>query len=809
MKRISFIVLLSAIAVQLFSQIVTTTPSPIPVGYTDEVVLTYDPTAGNGGMAKATACYSHIGLLTEKSKNTSDWKYIKVDAWGKKTEPQWTKVGNYWQLTINNLNAYFGCPTDETITALIMVFHDGNGDNSMQGKTANGKDIIIYLGKETTDDDIWSKITLEDPIIEARPKGVEMGIYYDENDPTTVTLCTYAAGKASAASNAELQPAQHVYLIGDMTNWELNKDYQLKRDGNYFWIKLTGLKARKEYRFQYAVMRADGVKKQVSDLFSEKVLCKDEDEYEPRTVNPYLIGYPSKGADGGYVSVLQTGKKAYEWSDATLNFNRPDKNNLVIYELWIYDYTPARSIAGLMSRLDYIQNLGVNAIELMPVTEFDGNYNWGYSPNHYFALDKAYGTPEQMKQLVDECHKRGIAVILDMVFNHVTGNNPMNKLYPYGSELAYNPWFNVTAPHKNEDGGVEYYQDWNHDFAPVRNMCSRALQYWLTEYKVDGFRMDLSHGFCGPNCNNRYNNLKEYYNAVKAVSPDAYFIQEYWGGGYPYQSDLINDGMLCWTGNGLSNAYGQLAMGYTDNSSIVDANRDGYVAYNESHDEERNFYKAKTYGPAVIKNDTEKRINRVPAVMAFNTLLNGSHMLYQFGELGYDYSIDNNGRTGTKPQPATLGWLTWGHLRMQQYEKVAQAIQLRTRLLPQVFAGNPTTQSLASSFVRTVRWGNEVYVAANFSPDQKNAINLPSGTWYDYYEQTKANTSTYVLEPGEVKIFTGKQLPLPVVDGSQTGLVDIYPAQNFQNESYKVLYNGQLRIIRNGQVYDAAGRRVE
>ena len=231
-----------------------------------------------------------------------------------------------------------------------------------------------------------------------------------------------------------------------MTDWRLSNDYQLFKDGNYFWIKLENLEKGKQYRFQYAVVRSDGVKKQISDLFSE-LLIHPDDKWEPRAVNPDIIGYPLRGADGGYVTVIQPGKPKFEWSDATLNFQRPKLNNLIIYELWVYDHTPERSIPGLMRRLDYLQNLGVNAIELMPITEFDGNNNWGYSPNHYFALDKAYGLPDQLKTFIDECHKRGMAVILDMVFNHATGLNPMNKLYPYGTDLAKNPWFNVSAPH--------------------------------------------------------------------------------------------------------------------------------------------------------------------------------------------------------------------------------------------------------------------------------------------------------------------------------------------------------------------------
>ena len=179
----------------------------------------------------------------------------------------------------------------------------------------------------------------------------------------------------------------------------------------------------------------------------------------------------------------------------------------------------------MLRRLDYIQSLGVNAVELMPICEFDGNYNWGYSPCLYFAPDKAYGTANQLKTFIDECHKRGMAVILDMVFNHATGNNPMNKLYPYGDDLKNNPWFNVTAPHSDN-----VYEDWNHGFEPAHEMFIRALQYWLKEYKVDGYRLDLSHGLCSNQANTSVANLKDYYQkGVQAVASDAYMILEHWG----------------------------------------------------------------------------------------------------------------------------------------------------------------------------------------------------------------------------------------------------------------------------------------
>lgn len=607
------------------------------------------------------------------------------------------------------------------------------------------------------------------PVQAARPAGVDMGIFYDENDHTKVTLSTYAASKTA--------PAKHVFVVGDFNNWAVSNSYQMKQDGNFFWLEINGLTPQKEYAFQYVVVREDSVVKKLSDLYSEKVLHKD-DQYEPTTVNPDLMKYPVQG--DGYVTVIQTNKPAYQWSDATLNFKRPNKNNLIIYELWVYDYTPERSIAGLMKRLDYIENLGVNAIELMPVTEFDGNYNWGYSPNHYFALDKAYGTPEQLKAFVDECHKRGIAVILDMVFNHATGLNPMNKLYPYGTELAHNPWFNVNAPHSDN-----VYEDWNHDFELTKLMFTRALQYWLKEYKIDGYRMDLSHGLCGTT-NNAMTHIADYYNnGVKAVSEDAYFILEHWGSNMGSdRPKLISQGMMCW--DNVTEAYQETAMGWLGSKADFNrANRDGYVTYCESHDEERMQYKAKMYGNADLKTNEEARLNRVAVNVAFNVLLNGPHMLWQFEEIGYDFSINSSdekpdeynedNRCAKKPSPYTLGYFE-SEIRMKQYTQIAQIIQLRTKLLPEVFEGNPTVANITGSReLRTVQWGSDVCLVGNFSAVYDQTATVPEGTWYNYFTQQLQPAGDVTLKPGEMLLLTGKQLQLPNVD---TDVENVFMPEN-------------------------------
>ncbi len=878
MKKLTSLFALFLLSVGYLAAQVTTSPAFITKGYDDEITIIFNPNEGSKGMADATACYAHTGVITDKSNG--QWKYAPT--WrGGEDKYKMTKQGNNWVLKITpNMYSYYGCSPDEQILKLAFVFNDGpNG--SKEGKTAEFGDIFIDLVDEGLFAKIASpatdllisegeKVTFECASSEtaglslaingnivkeasgtaltyeheftaggdykvvftasangetktderaitvmktteqkARPIE-DMGIHFSD-DNTSVTLVTYAASKTA--------PAKAVYVVGDFNDWTISGQYQMYRDGNYFWLTINNLVPGEDYAFQYWVIRADGQMKKLSDLYSTELLHPD-DKYEPAKVNPDLREYPEKG--DSYVTVIRPGKKAYAWSDATLNFKRPNKNNLVIYEMWVYDWSPDRSIPAVQLRLDYLQNLGVNAIELMPLCEFDGNYNWGYSPNHYFAPDKAYGSEQQIKEFIDACHKRGIAVIVDMVFNHATGLNPMNKLYPYGAELAQNPWFNTDPPH-----GDNVYEDWNHDFPETKNMFRRSLQYWLNEYKVDGFRMDLSHGLCGTTFD-RLDHIRDYYKAVQEASAGAYFILEHWGDqSNSDRTTLINEGMLCW--DNTNNAYSQTAMGWLkDGDSFSNANRDGYVTYCESHDEERNFYKALVWGVDILKNDTEARVNRVPMNMAFNVLLNGPHMIWQWNELGYEFSINstkggkndhtnNDNRCSKKEQPEKMGWFK-DPVRMASYRKVAQLIQLRTKLAPQVFEGNHTSTKIGSGQkIRTIAWGtgvDAIYVVGNFSATETLSAELPAGTWYDYYAQKKHSGTSVSLAPGELAIFTAKQFALPVVPEEYEfpiydGLENISTTNTTFNVYPSITY-GEVYVPENSnvQVYNLSGQCI-
>lgn len=775
---------------------ITTDPAVIPLGYKGKIVVTFDPTGTP--MAGKTTCYAHTGATTKEKGN-----WTCAPAWKTNTDKyKLTKSGTKWVLTIGDLYSYYDCAANMEITGLNFVFRDQNA-------TAQTGDILYPFGFED-----------KAPTTKARPSGITDGIFYDSADPTKVTVSLLVQPSKSGVT------ASNVYILCDANHWSFNNNYQCYKDGNYFWYTFTGLTAGKEYAFQYGVKMSNGSFVQMSDPYSTKVL-HDDDKWEPKTVDPTLMNYPNGGS--GYVTVIQPGKKAFNWSSATLNFKRPNKNNLVIYEIWPYSWSKERSFKSILQHIDYLADLGINALEFMPLSEFDGNLSWGYSPNHYFALDKAYGTETEFKTIVDECHKRGIAVIVDMVFNHVTGNSPLEKLYGGYNNLKDNPYFNTSAPH-----GASVFEDWNHDYTPTKNHLTRALKFWMEEYKVDGFRMDLAHGFCGAgNCNNRITVTNHYYtNGVKAVASDGYFILEHWEPKSGELDGYVNKGMMCWENT--NKAYCELAMGFyngTTSSDLSRANKDGYVSYTLSHDEQRPFWKAKQYGNGAVKTNESTRLSRVPTVMAMCGMLNGPQMIYQFDELGYDYSFCSNS-TGTagnnndkadygseqaqpchdtdaKPIPESLGWFS-NTDRVNAYKKTAQIFQLRTRIAPSVFEGNPTSADLAhGKQLRSVIWGsgnNRIFIIANVGTTAQN-FTLPTGNnWFDYLAGSTSQLTagkSISLAGGDVKVYTASKYNLPDVDVTKlfVGIEDV-EAEDAKSSIYPSITSDFVKIDSEEAISD-------
>ena len=480
-----------------------------------------------------------------------------------------------------------------------------------------------------------------------------------------------------------------------------------------------------------------------------------------------MPSYPQK-ADG-LVATFQTNKPAYQWE--VPNFTMHPHENMVIYELLLRDFTVDKTLQGTLNKLSYLKNLGITAIELMPIHEFDGNNSWGYNPNHFFAPDKAYGSPEMYKRFIDACHKEGIAVIIDVVFNHATGNHPFAKLYwddKISKTTSDNPWFNVDAPHP-----YSVFHDFNHEFDGTREYFKRVLQYWIQEYKIDGYRLDLTKGFTQKSSDtntasnydqSRIDILTDYYNASKAVKSDVMFILEHFCNNSE-ETVLANAGMYLW--RNINNQFSEAAMGYQPGLNSTPRR---WVGFAESHDEERNFYKAKTWGSGIIATDSIARIKRVPLNIAFTTLMPGPKMIWQFGEIGYDISIDKNGRTSEKPNP--FGWLNLPH-RKQAYNDAAKILNMRKQY-PNAFINGSYQLNVGASDwdagKRIALTHNDLNMITlgNFKASTAVTANpnfSKTGIWYELMTGEELNVSntnmTMNLQSGELRIYTDRKINLP------------------------------------------------
>ena len=266
-------------------------------------------------------------------------------------------------------------------------------------------------------------------IVEPVPIGMKNGINYITGDETKAVLVLLVPEK------------EFVYVVGDMTDWQIKPEYLMKKspDGKKFWIELKGLTPKKPYVFQYWI---DGNIK-VADPFADQIADPWNDKYIESSVFPNLPVYSRE--DLGIAAVLTTGQTPYQWSSTESAWKRPDANHLVIYELHIRDFIDSHNFKDLTDTLSYLKRLGVIAIELMPVNEFEGNDSWGYNPSFFFAVDKSYGPKEQLKKFIETAHQHGMAVITDLVLNHAFGQCPLVQMYFDKSEnkpSQNNPWFN-------------------------------------------------------------------------------------------------------------------------------------------------------------------------------------------------------------------------------------------------------------------------------------------------------------------------------------------------------------------------------
>jgi glycosidase len=700
-----------------------------------------------------------------------------------------------------------------------------------------GINTVVIVGKDTGNvyDSVKFDLMINQPVIDSLlPSGTQLGVNY--NSPSSVTLALLAPQKS------------FVYLIGDFNDWKVMPSYFMNRDSArtdsvVWWITINNLTPRQEYAYQFLV---DG-NLRIADPFTHKILDPSNDQYIPASVYPNLKAYPYNKTSE-IVSVLQTNQQPYSWK--ITSFNKPDKSKLVIYELLVRDFVSTHWYQTIMDTLNYLKSLGVNAVEIMPVMEFEGNDSWGYNPSFHLALDKYYGTPDAFKGLIDSAHSKGIAVILDVVLNHVYGENPLVRMYfagnsSDGSQILTtpgNPYFNTSSPNPVYHWGA----DFNHALPATQYYVDRVTSYWIQEYHIDGFRFDFAKGFTNtPGDGSAYdasriNIMQRIAKKIWTIDPASILILENFVANTEEQVESAF-GFLSW-GN-MNYNYNQATMGYMygpggDDMSWNLSNayygtlgwpRPSLVTYMESHDEERLMFKNETYGnKSTFYNveDTATALRRMGEAGAFFFTIPGPKMIWQFGELGYDYSI--NYPSGTSSDRVTDKPIRWDYLKNPNRQRLYKIWTAEIKLRENYPAfQNLNTMSLVDS-LKTMHLSDntmDVVIFGNFSvwPSSLKPQFQKIGMWYDYFSGDSVNVAavdtSFALNPGEYHIYTSVKLPVPDtavlitdIKKKNDSIIESYSlSQNYPNPfnpstiiNYEIPKAGLVSI----KIYDVLGREI-
>ncbi len=867
----------------------------------EPVTVYFDARFGNGGLKDCNCTvYLHTGVITNFSTQPSDWKYVSTQ-WGV-ANPAWAMTPvegrtNLYKVEIKpDIRSYYRVPGSEDIRKMAFVFRNANG--SKEGKDTGNKDFFLDVFAQTglvtsmnpaegsnlvlslgntipfngRSSDTATLTLLDNGTVLRQLRGVQLdytiGVVASGNhkvefiaetaterqvksfsyvvavnkapvDPPPGTVPGFTRLSPNSARFALFAPnKQAVFLTGSFNDWGISDTFLMNRstDGNLHWLDVSGLTEGQSHFYQYIIEGG----RRIGDPYSEMVLDPSNDKWISAQTFPDLPVYPL-GKASGVVTWVRP-KTAYPWK--VPNFQKPEKSRLQIYELLVRDFVGRHDYQTLTDTLEYLRRLGVNAIELMPVNEFEGNESWGYNPSYHMALDKYYGPPEKLKAFIDACHQRGIAVILDVVFNHAFDQSPFCQLY-WDEEnrrpAINNPWLNPTPRHDFNVG-----HDFNHESQATRAFVKRVLRYWQEEFKFDGYRFDLSKGLTqtftlgNPSAMAqrdpaRIAILKDYADHVWAYDPNAYVIMEHFANN-DEETELVNMGMMVW-GN-LNHEFLEAAMGYTNNLSGLDYRNRGWsspgaILYAESHDEERMMYKNNNFGNqspdgSYRVRDLATGLARSELAVVFLYGVPGPRMLWQFGELGYDFSINTcpdltivpGCRTANKP-------IRWDYrqvpARQRLYDVTRAMLGLRNNY--PVFHTTTFQTSLSNATQKTVVLRHAEFdagIAGNFGMVPATiSINFGgSGYVYEYFSGDSVLLASGSVSlsylPGQYRLFTTKRLPPPVfgglVTGSRAPRKDEYPLTLFPNPVEGQLFV-RYSLPQSGQYHcaisDLTGRRIK
>jgi 1,4-alpha-glucan branching enzyme len=426
----------------------------------------------------------------------------------------------------------------------------------------------------------------------------------------------------------------------------------------------------------------------------------------------------------------------------------PADQALVIYELHVGDFSggesdpnPRGQYKHVVEKLDYLVDLGINAIELMPVKEYPGDHSWGYNPRYFFATESSYGTTDQLKHLIDECHGKGIRILMDGIFNHSEAESPL-------TQIDHDYWYHHDPRDPDNNWGPEFnyeHYDENLDVKPAWKFVGDVVRFWINEYHIDGIRYDAARQIANYDFmhwivaeTKQTASMKPFYNVAEHI---------------PETSSITNiDGPMdgCWH-DSFYHCVVEHICGDTFDlerlKDVLDAKRQGFVGttnvvnYLTNHDHDHVMAEL---GDRQIFDQAAFKRAKLGAVLLMTAM--GVPLIWmgeEFGEYKHKTIDQSKIDWALLSNELNRGLLEYykGLINLREHNHALYTENI------EFFHENPDTKVLAYT-----RWndeGSRVVVVANFSDQFIGGYTVPNfpknGTWHEW-------TGDYDVESGDNNI---------------------------------------------------------
>ena len=784
---------------------------------TDSYEKTYDLTIGQEYLYKFHFHYNNSGTNNEwipdpLNSNSSDDGYdnsvLNV------TDPLFFQPAKH----LNDDNDVEGLSVGIFSHGVIDFIHYWIGGDTLSGLDLLNEDGILYIPFDPpllNSDQIWVQTSIDGEVYdvygigpieiieEPIPTNVVMGPNWIDD---TMYLAIYAPG----------QSVMRVIVTSPGTTGTESDALTMKRDPNLedvWWVDLD--LPNGQYEYEYLLISGN----RVADPLSRRL----------------TNGRTRMEIGPGGISTADD----YVWQ--SVDFSRPSLDTLIIYELHVDDFSAQGNGQGkfedIIYRLDHLRSVGINAIELLPITEFPGTHSWGYDPKLMSAVESRYGTPEEFKLLVDEAHARGIAVILDMVWNHVRSSSPLWEIQP---DYDLNPYIKRSNElNPNETEGSWGMLDIDHFDPKTIDYIDQVNRIWLEEYRVDGFRFDATR-MIGWQLSQPDLGLPAWTSSIETLDPTIYQIAEH----LPSDPWLIDATSLTSSWHDsfhdvlLTDAHGQYNSATTFMNQVVRlheysnignsySDRRQAVKYMISHDEQSILQEMVVFNNYSIEEALER--DKFYANILFTSL--GVPMIFQGQEFGLQTGWNddnNNGDYEEKLQYRPIDWSVMdtdeGLSHLSHYSKLAKFRKSNPALSKGTFYDlwRYEAERVIVYGYKDESEGNDndqIVVIANFSEYDRTVTNVPflsSGTWYDAMDTDNdiftadGNYGEYSIEGKTAIIYSNQQWDLDIND------LDIHPDHYEVIQAFPNPFNARVQITLNlekethgkVEIYDLGGKLV-